>query len=108
MTAGKLIGAWCLLMLSWPVAIFWISPDVSNGQGVATTMKIGVVLAVTSASALLFTYSLARNWALPTRRFEAFIAALPSSETDLPDGGPPELQSLSRAMKAMAERVREV
>lgn len=107
-TAGKLIGVWCALMLAWPVAILWIRPDFGAGEVSAAVIKLGVILASTSAAALLFTYLLARKWSLPTRRFEHFIAALPASETDLPQGGPPELQSLSRAMKAMAERVRQV
>lgn len=107
-TAGKLMGVWCLLMLSWPVAILWIRPDFLSGQSTIALLKMGVMLGAMSAAALLFTYLLARNWSLPTRRFENFIAALPASEIDLPDEGPPELQRLSRAMKAMAERVRQV
>jgi two-component system phosphate regulon sensor histidine kinase PhoR len=61
-----------------------------------------------NAGALAFTYALSRKWSLPTKRFEEFIAALPGREIDLPESGPPELQSLSRAMKAMAARVRHV
>ncbi|MBV8895655.1 MAG: PAS domain-containing protein [Acidobacteriaceae bacterium] len=107
-TAGKLIGVWFALMLAWPLAILWIRPDFVAGDFSAAVVKSGVALGATSAAALLFTYLLARKWSLPTRRFEHFIAALPASETELPHGGPPELQSLSRAMKAMAERVHQV
>ena len=107
-TAGKLIGVWCVLMLSWPIAIFWIRPDFLAGQLTSAVIKIAVVLGATAAGALLFIYTQALKWSLPTRRFEDFIAALPASETDLPSDGPPELQSLSRAMRGMAERVRQV
>ncbi|HZS56144.1 MAG TPA: ATP-binding protein [Bryobacteraceae bacterium] len=107
-TAGKLIGFWCLLMFSWPVGVLWIRPDFINAGSAAAIIKLGTVLGLTSAVALLFTYVLAQKWSLPTRRFEDFIAALPASEIDLPVDGPPELQSLSRAMKSMAERVRQV
>jgi two-component system phosphate regulon sensor histidine kinase PhoR len=107
-TAGKLMGLWCTLMIAWPAGILWIRPDFIAGHTSAAVIKLGVVLAATSAGALLFTYLLARKWSLPTRRFESFIAALPASEIDLPEDGPAELQSLSRAMKRMAERVRQV
>ena len=107
-TVGKLIGVWCMLMLSWPIAVFWIRPDFLNGHAISAVIKIGVVLGATGAGALLFIYQQALKWSLPTRHFEEFIAALPASETELPGYGPPELRSLSRAMRAMAERVRHV
>ncbi|HEX4749958.1 MAG TPA: ATP-binding protein [Bryobacteraceae bacterium] len=106
--AKKLLGVWCLLMLFWPLTIIWIRADFLSGNITAAVIKLGIVLGAVAAASLLFTWFLARHWALPTRRFEDFIAALPTSETDLPVEGPPELQSLSRAMKAMAQRVRQV
>jgi len=57
---------------------------------------------------LLLIYILARKRWLPPPQFEEFIAALPDSELDLPVEGPPEQESLARAMKAMAGRVRQV
>src|SRR5579875_811634 len=107
-TAWKLLGLWCVLMLSWPVALLWIRPDFATGNFGPAAVKLGVVLAVAAAASLLFTYLRSREWSMPTRRVQEFIAALPTSEIDLPVEGPPELQSLSRAMKAMAERVRQV
>ncbi len=107
-TPGKLMGTWCLLMVSLPLAIFWIRPDFIGGRTTAAVLKLSVVLAAVSAGGVAFTYGLARKWSLPTRRYEEFIAALPAREVELPEGGPPELQSLSRAMKGMAERVRHV
>ncbi len=107
-SAGNLIGIWCLLMLSWPIAAVWIQPDVSNGRMTSATLKLGAVIAASIAGALLFTLSQSLKWSLPARRLEQFIAALPSAETDLPSDVPRPLQSLSRAMKEMAERVRQV
>jgi len=105
---GKLAGTWCLMMLSLPVAILWIRPDFLAGDVTSAVLKLAAILAVVSAGGLAFMYALGLRWSLPTRRFEEFIAALPTGETDLPDDGPPEMQSLSRAMRAMAERVRQV
>ena len=99
---------WCLLMLFWPAAIIWIRPDFLNGNASAAVLKLGAVLAAIAAASLCAVYVLWRRWSLPMRRFEQFIAALPASETELPYDGPPELQSLSRAMKEMAQRVRQV
>ena len=104
----KLISTWCLLMLSFPVAIIWIRPDFLAGDITPALLKLATVLAVVSAGGLAFMYALGLRWSLPTRHFEEFIAALPNAETDLPDDGPPEMQSLSRAMRLMAERVRQV
>lgn len=105
---GKLISTWCLLMLSLPVAIVWIRPDFLAGDVTPALLKLAVVLAVVSTGGLAFMYALGLRWSLPTRHFEEFIAALPNAETDLPDDGPPEMQSLSRAMRLMAQRVQQV
>jgi two-component system phosphate regulon sensor histidine kinase PhoR len=107
-TAGRLFGAWLVLMISWPIAIIWIRPDVASGHTFAAVLKIGGLLAITTAASLLSAYLVARHWSVITRQFEDFIAALPASKTELPDPDAPELQSLSRAMQAMAERVRKV
>lgn len=105
---GKLIGTWCLLMISLPLAVLWIRPDFLAGDVIPAVLKLAAILAVVSAGGLAFMYALGLRWSLPTRHFEEFIAALPNAETDLPDDGPPEMQSLSRAMRLMAERVRQV
>jgi len=107
-TAGKLTLVWCLLMLSWPIAILIIGPKVLTSSGLAPVFELGAVLGITCAIALCFTNFVVRKRAIPTRRFEDFIAALPASEIELPTKGPPESQSLSRAMHAMAHRVRQV
>lgn len=105
---GKLISTWFLLMLSFPVAVVWIRPDFAAGEVMPALLKLAVILAVVSAGGLAFMYALGLRWSLPTRHFEEFIAALPNAETDLPNDGPPEMQSLSRAMRLMAERVQQV
>ncbi len=105
---GKFLGAWCLLMLSLPIAILWIRPDFESGQSLSVLAKLAVVLAVVSASGLALTYAVNRRYSVLTEQFSEFIGALPAQEKDLPIEGPPETQHLSRSMRAMAERVRIV
>ena len=105
----KLVAIWCLLMLAWPVALFWMRPDfLAGGGSAAAAIKLGIVLAVANSVAVGLSYALTRRWSSLTKRFEEFIAAIPAQQIDLPEGGPPELESLSRAMKSMAERVRQI
>ncbi len=105
---GKFLGAWCLLMLSLPIAILWIRPDFESGQSFATLGKLAVVLAAVSACGLALTYAVMRRYSTLTAQFAEFIGALPAQEKDLPIEGPAETQNLSRGMLAMAERVRVV
>jgi two-component system phosphate regulon sensor histidine kinase PhoR len=105
---SKLFGGWCLLMLSLPLTFFWIKPDVKAGDDTAVLIKLFVLLAIVSAAALAVSHRVSRKWAQRTVQLQNFVAALPASETRLPEGGPEELQNLARAMRAMAERVRQV
>lgn len=105
---GKLVAAWFLLMLSLPVAILWIRPDFIARSTVSAVLKLSVLLAVVSGAGLAFTYALAQSWSQPTRRFTQFVRALPAEEIELPEDGPPEIHSLSRALKEMAARVRQL
>ena len=101
--------AWLLLtFISLLVGVFWLRPQFLSGQNEVATAKLAVLLATVGAFGFTFTYALARRWARRLKRLEVFIESLPSSEGDLPDDGPPELQGLSRAMRATAERVRRV
>lgn len=95
-------------MLALPVALFWLWPEIMDGRHGLALWKLAAVFGAISAGAVAFLYATAVNWSIPARRLEAFAMALPSAETNLPDGGPPELQDLARAMREMAERVRHV
>ena len=105
---SKLIGGWCLLMLSLPLTFFWLKPDVKAGDDTAVLLKLFLLLGVVSAVGLAVSYQVSRKWAQRTVQLQNFVAALPASQTRLPEGGPEELQNLARAMRAMAERVRQV
>jgi len=95
-------------MLSALLALLWLGPDLAHGTTLSAFAKLFVCFAIGSAAALSFAYGLTRRWSLRTRRLENFVAALPASETSLPEDGPDEVQSLSRAMRAMAGRVRHI
>ena len=94
---SKLIGGWCLLMLSLPLTFFWLKPDVRAGNDTAVLFKLFVLLAIVSAAALAVSPRVSRKWAQRTVQLQNFAAALPASETRLPEGGPEELQNLARA-----------
>jgi two-component system phosphate regulon sensor histidine kinase PhoR len=105
----QLIGGWCVLMLSLPVAFLWLRPHVLTGDDSSVFVKLFAVLGAVGASGLIVTYVVSRRWVERAEHLRNFVAALPASETTLPqDGGPDELQSLARAMRAMAQRVRQV
>jgi two-component system, OmpR family, phosphate regulon sensor histidine kinase PhoR len=95
-------------MLGLPVAFFWLWPNVAAGSHTAALLKLAAIFGAISAGALALIYSVTANWAIPAKRLQAFVAALPMAEANLPEDGPPELQDLARAMRAMAERVRHV
>lgn len=105
---GKLIGGWCLLMLSLPLGFLWLRPDMAPDAQLSVFSKLFALLATVSAIGLLVTHVVSRRWAERTERLQRFVAALPASEAPLPEGGPDELQSLARAMRAMAGRVRHL
>src|SRR3954463_2707880 len=107
-TAGKLIGGWCALMLSAPLAFFLLSPDFAPGREASALTKLVVALAIVSAAGLAVSYLISRKWAARTRLLQQFVTALPASTLSLSGRGPEELESLERAMRSMAERVRQV
>ena len=95
-------------MLAVPVAALWLKADLLPGAGLSVTLKLFVVVALLGASALLCFHALTRRWLQSAARLQHFASALPAMETDIAEEGPPEIQGLARAMKAMAERVRHV
>lgn len=105
---GKFVGVWCLLMLSLPLAIVWIRPDFEAGRGFTALVKLAVLFAAVSGAGVGLIYAVVRRYATLIEQLTDFIGALPAQEKDLPDEGPAEVQSLSRSMKRMAERVRSV
>lgn len=106
---GKLIAVWLLLSsVSLVIGLLWLQPGFVPGQGGITAGKLAVLLSSVGAFGLAFTYLLARRWSQRLKQLEMFIETLPSAEGELPEDGPPELQNLSRAMRASGERVRHV
>jgi two-component system phosphate regulon sensor histidine kinase PhoR len=105
----QLIGGWCVLMLSLPLAFLWLRPHVTTGDDSSVFVKLFAVLGAVGAAGLIVTYVISRRWIDRVEHLRNFVAALPASETTLPEnGGPDELQSLARAMRGMAQRVRQV
>jgi two-component system, OmpR family, phosphate regulon sensor histidine kinase PhoR len=95
-------------MLGLPLAFLWLWADLAPGRHTIALLKLGAVFGLLSAAGLALFYIVAVNWSEPVKRLQTFIAALPNAEANLPENGPPELQDLARAMRAMADRVRRV
>jgi two-component system phosphate regulon sensor histidine kinase PhoR len=95
-------------MMALPLGLLWLWPDVEPGKHWFALLKLGALLGAVSAVGLALAYGVAAQWSTPAKRLESFVEALPGAETALPEDGPAELQSLARAMRRMAERVRHV
>jgi len=107
-TLAKLLGAWCVLILSLPIAYIWLKPAIVPGHDGEVLLKLFLLLSVVGATGLGFTYAVSRRWAQRTTMLQNFVDALPNNRTELPDAGPDEMQSLASAMRRMAERVQQL
>ncbi len=107
-TLGKLVSAWLLLMLSVPITLLLLQRDIVTGRMLQAAATLTVVLGVVGATGLILTYSVSARWAARTKLLEEFVAGLPNTQNPLPEGGPEELQSLAKSMRAMSNRVNEV
>ena len=107
-TLAKLLGAWCVLILTLPAAYFWLKPGIVPGHDGEVLLKLFLLLSVVGATGLAFTYAVSKRWAQRTAILQNFVDALPDTRTELPEAGPDEMQSLARAMRRMAERVQQL
>src|SRR3954447_2307789 len=105
---GKLLGAWCSLMLSVPIAIIWTRSDIKAGDSSAVYLKMAILLGAVSAMALCITGLVARRWSFQILRFAEFLGSIPSPDRELPVDSTPEMATLSRSVRAVAERVRQI
>jgi two-component system phosphate regulon sensor histidine kinase PhoR len=95
-------------MVGVPVTLFLLQDDLVPGKAADAAVKLLIVLAIVAATGLVFTYAISARWAARTKLLEEFVAGLPNTQNPLPEGGPEELQTLAKAMRAMANRVHEV
>ena len=101
--------AWLLLILvGVPATLVLLNDDMIAGRAYDAAVKLAIVLAIVGATGLILTYSVSARWAERTRLLEEFVAGLPNTQNPLPEGGPEELQTLAKSMRAMASRVTEV
>jgi two-component system phosphate regulon sensor histidine kinase PhoR len=102
------MAAWCALMVSAPLTVFWLRNDLAPDHFASAAWKLSIVIAVVASIGLALTFSVSKRWVERTRALERFAEALPNATGGLPDGGPEELQKLARSMRAMATRVNQV
>ena len=105
---GLLVGAWCVFMLGLPWSFFWLRPRYTNGSGLELFFKLLLVDAVAASFALVPIQTALHRWSAAAAELVSFASALPAQETELPTTAPGNLAELTRAMKAMSARVRNV
>ncbi|MDQ2712433.1 MAG: ATP-binding protein [Acidobacteriota bacterium] len=105
---GQLVAVWCLFMVALPVSYVLLQPDLSPGTEVRVFIELFVVNSLAGAAAIGVIFHLLSKWRTATGKLENFVSALPAIEAELPDEGPRDLASLTRSMKAMAQRVRHL
>src|SRR6476469_4701410 len=95
---GRLFAVWCALMLSLPLGVLWLRPDVYEDHRFAAALKVCFLLAFTSSVGLLVALTLARRLASRVSQFNQFVATFPARESELAIEGPPEIEGLARSM----------
>src|SRR5690349_20867010 len=105
---GRLFAIWCALLLSLPMGVLWLRPDIHEGHRLAAASKVCILLAFTSSAGLVLALAVARRWASRLAQFNQFLEAFPARESELAIKGPPEIEALARSMSGMAERVRSI
>lgn len=91
-----------------PATFWWLKPDIVPAAELSVLSKLLVVATIIATCATVSIALFVRQWHQASSRLEHFAAALPAMETQLSEDSPREMQGLARAMKAMAERVRQV
>jgi two-component system phosphate regulon sensor histidine kinase PhoR len=108
-TVGRLAATWSFVtVLAVIIGIFWLRADASPYRANAVVFKLIILLAGLSAAGIVFTYTVVRRWSLHVQRLQEFVDAPPEAHHDFPEGGPPELETLSQSIKAANERIRQV
>ncbi|MBV9082816.1 MAG: PAS domain-containing protein [Acidobacteriaceae bacterium] len=105
---SKVFRYWLLLMLSLPVALWWLWSDLKPGATAWAAFKIAVIISALSAAAVAIHRRVLHRLSGALQRLENFVAAVPRSDAQLAEDGPIELEHLSRAMRAMSQRIRDV
>ena len=86
----------------------WLSPDLPPARAYSVFGKVAALCAVFIALALFFVFSIARRWSFHIAALQRFITSPLDAPAPFPEGGPSELDDLSHAIKAAAERDRRV
>ncbi len=105
---GRLIAIAIIFFLALSSSALWLRSDVVAGDyaSVVTKLLVSDILACTVA--LILILRLVRRWRVAADRLESFTSALPAAEISFPTYQPLELEGLARALRAMAERGRQM
>ena len=99
-------GAAFFLVLLSPV--FWLQSSVKPGGLPEVFCKLLIADLLVCIVAGILVYRLIGQWRSAATRLESFANALPATEISLPDYELPEIAGLTRSLRALTERVRQV
>jgi two-component system phosphate regulon sensor histidine kinase PhoR len=105
---GRLIITWCLFLVAATASFLWLRTDLQTTAEISAFIKLLFLNLLCAVAVTAVIIGLSRRWRLIAKRLETLIAALPATEIVLPEDTSPDLGSLARGMRMMAQRVRLV
>ncbi len=104
--SGRLVITWCLFFIALAISFLWLRADLQPADQVSGFLKLLFVNLSWAVTATALIVGLSRSWRSLTKHLETLIAGLPTSEIIFPEDASPDLASLARGMRMMAQRVR--
>lgn len=99
---------WLLLSVALTaIAWVWMFPELAPDGRAAASWKLLTTMLLIGGLAALIRHREVKGWRDSARILEAFALSLPGSPSALPERQP-ELESVTRALRGMAERVRDL
>lgn len=86
----------------------WLQDDLAPGHTTALVLKLMLLLGFCLLLSALMGSARLALWARHVRAMETFVAAIPDSEPQFPENGPPEVQALAQRLGLMSLQVRRI
>jgi two-component system, OmpR family, phosphate regulon sensor histidine kinase PhoR len=104
--ASRLILIWSIFSLALLGSFVWLGVNLKPASGPPAFLKLLLVNLACAALIGGIVLGMRRQWSAAAKRLESFAAALPSTEIAIAEQTFPEWDSVARALKLTAERVR--
>jgi two-component system, OmpR family, phosphate regulon sensor histidine kinase PhoR len=106
--SGRVVITWCVFLAGLLVSFLWLRADLLPDVAISAFVKLLFVNFCCAVAMTALIVGLSRRWRSIAKRLETLIAGLPATQIILPEDASPDLASLARAMRMMAQRVRLV